>query len=517
MRTSVHGRITRCGLAGLALLAGSVQAQPEGPDAGWIAELVAMERECHLRNPDWLTRETVAWLEASLELARSYPAEGVEFLDDAERLELAELRRLDNPTLADAYRAQCRTLVLNAALHEMTWEPPLVHGGLAWVPLLIDGDYDGTGMWLEIQDGQWRLSSHSIEALMGINDYTFSEHPRLQARLLRRRQQIAGHPDIDYPDCPLPPPAQPAQVEDPWELLDRRADIWSDEDPDAESNLRGWLQRRALERYGSGVERPPTPSARALYVELLYRRAWFDNGPGLGTPLWAERLREADAALRNAVALGANLTRLAPVIREVATLHARGAGALLVDAGTAYELYEIAAQAGDKDAAMTQARYLAWGLDGRASDCPAALNLLEGVLAEWSVEATIEATWIRLACPDPQHRSVAAALTLLERNTRAQPNWYRADSELRKVTAAASCAQAAESSGQAADAGTASLAGCPAPPAHHDAAHWLAGQFADKQARAHLPADHGIDALPGPHRPWREEPLLAAKSCALPD
>lgn len=514
MSAATSGCRARSGLAVLALLASSAQSAPAGPDLAWIGEVVAMERDCRLRDPDWLSRDTIAWLEATLELARSYADDSVDYLDDSDRLVLAELRRQQEPTLADAYRATCQTLVSNAALHEMSWEPPLVYGELAWVPLLIDGDYLGMGLWLEATDGRWHVSSHGIDGLLGHDYRSFSGHPRLHARLLRRKQQIEGHSEVEYPACPLPPPPQPAQVEDPWEPLDQRSELWG-EDPHAESNLRGWLQRRALERYGSGVERPPTPSARALYVELLYRRAWFDNGPGLGTPLWAERVREADVALRNAVALGADLTRLAPLIGAIASLHERGAGALLVDPGTAFELYAIAARAGDEDAAVAQARYLAWGLDGRASDCPAALRVLESVLDEWHVEATVEAAWIHLACPDPQYRSTAAALALLERNARVQPNWYRADDELRAVTAAANCTQ--DTADQNPDGPALDSPACPTSGPRVDAANWLAERFADKQARRHAPADQNIQALPAPNRPWREEPLLAAKRCGLPD
>ncbi|MCB1642274.1 MAG: hypothetical protein KDI37_11115, partial [Xanthomonadales bacterium] len=316
-----------------ALLAQSAMAQspaaPPPPDHAIVAAAHAMLRDCDLADEDWLTRQGRVVLQAWLRVASAEIDPDEYFGED--RLVLSHLRSLSTPTAHDVYHALCRLQGEHVVAQHLRPAEPVSHDDLSWVPLLTRaGDYQAEGFWLVAEDGRWRLPLEPFEGLVWHLRPSATDQ-KLQRALTRHYQQIWGMDDENTVECPIPPAAglALAVADDAEMLIDDGDHDWVDRD--ADRNLRGYLQRRALERYGNGIEQPPTPTARALQVELLYRRAFFDNGPGVGTPAWAERIRQADQALDQAVALGSDLTRLAPVLRAVALLHERGAGDLNVD------------------------------------------------------------------------------------------------------------------------------------------------------------------------------------------
>ncbi|MEZ5443728.1 MAG: hypothetical protein R3F15_19865 [Lysobacterales bacterium] len=460
-----------------------------------------------------LTEQGRAVLEAWLALV------GAEIDSDryygAERLVLIHLRGLQAPAAEDVFHALCRTSGDHLVAQHLHPEAPFSHGDLSWVPLLTrDGDYQADGFWMVAESGRWRLPLVSTDGLTWPLRPTGATLPVQQA-LQRHRQQIWGMDDETTVDCPIPPVAglALAVADDAETLIDDGDHDWVDRD--ADRNLRGYLQRRALERYGNGIEQPPTPTARALQVELLYRRAFFDNGPGVGTPAWAERIRQADQALDQAVALGSDLTRLAPVLRAVALLHERGAGDLNVDPTNALKLLTLAAAAGDDEAIALRARYLAFGLDGGSSQCGSALELLQPLLARDQWDATADAAWIWLQCPDPAHRSVPQALALLEGWVDRHP-WYLRNSlpdQMAEPLLAARCAA------QESMATNGSEPSCVQPPSYVDAIDWQRQLFADKHARELGLQTEEIEDLPPPgsHRDEATSVVLATQLCQLPD
>ncbi|MCB1636927.1 MAG: hypothetical protein KDI51_20225, partial [Xanthomonadales bacterium] len=206
-----------------------------------------------------LTEQGRAVLEAWLALV------GAEVDSDryygAERLVLIHLRGLQAPATEDVFHALCRTSGVHIVAQHLHPEAPFSHGDLSWVPLLTrDGDYQADGFWMVAESGRWRLPLVSTDGLTWPLRPTSATLPVQQA-LQRHRQQIWGMDDENTVECPIPPTVGlPLAADEHAELLIDDGDHdWVDRD--ADRNLRGYLQRRALERYGNGIEQPPTPTA----------------------------------------------------------------------------------------------------------------------------------------------------------------------------------------------------------------------------------------------------------------
>lgn len=494
--------------AGTSLIAAEL---PTAPSTTRIAEIIDSFRHCRLVDPDILTEASRDSMAAWLRQAQVATVDEDE-LGSVDRLILRHLRRSKSADEFSAFEAFCRSGNFQLDAVHLRPADPFVQDKLAWVPLTgRDGDYAGSGFYLLFDQGRWRAP---IEPGYGLATPTGVKpaYPELTRAIWQRAQSIDGHPNLDLPECPAPEanrtdPNRPD--EDVWDRLYG----WTFADED---NLRGYLQRRALEHYGSGRERPPTRSARALYVELLYRRAWFDNGPGLGSKRWAERIHEADRALRDAVALGADLTRLGPVLRDIAGMHLRGAGALMIDPGTAHELYRLAAQAGDDTATIEHARFTAFGLDGAASDCTHALEILQPLVALDDGDAVFESAQILLQCADHGKRAPQQAIDLLGARL-AGPGHVDRQS-YNTLLASARCALA---TAQARDEDK-PVPDCALPAEPVEVSRWLAGLFDAKRQRMAGELEEEIAALSGPgSKPeWTDYdlvPLLADKSCELPN
>jgi hypothetical protein len=332
--------------------------------------------------------------------------------------------------LADVYAVDCRLRASKAQIRAMSQLKPadaLVIADFAWVPLVGAGqEYLGSGLIFVFEKNQWRY--------FGIDRSAFGNTPSTASLLQDLRTQTT----YDLEDraaftsaCPMPKAPQ-AQLN--FDLAkayrhDVYDDIYRDGDSDPKNTL-GALQRAAVRRHTEGKQVAPSAVAQLLFAEVLIRSLEFDSAPKPESPQWLSRVMRAQQFFEQAHARGADLTRFLPLIPWLAEVNLKGSGAHPIDTAKAQQLYKMAAEAGNADAALIYAQFKTTGFAATPVDCAGALQLLKKNTDSYSEEIiAFESALVIGQCTDASFREKNYSLipTLLKK---VDAKYFGADKRL---------------------------------------------------------------------------------------
>ena len=277
--------------------------------------------------------------------------------------------------LSDVYAIDCRLQSSKAQFRAMSQLKPadaLVIADFAWVPLISGQEYLGSGLIFVLENNQWRY--------FGIDRSAFGKTPNTTA--LVHDLRVAADLDTDdaaafVSSCPMPKAPQPQLNFDLAKAYEHYVydEIYPDGDSDPKNAL-GALQRAAVRRHAEGKHVAPSAVAQLLFAEVLIRSLEFDSAPKPESPQWLSRVTRAQQFFEQAHARGADLTRFLPLIPWLAEVNLVGSGGHPIDIAKAQQLYKIAAEAGDANAASVYARFKTTGFAATPVDCAGALALL---------------------------------------------------------------------------------------------------------------------------------------------
>lgn len=500
--------------------AAALAEPPPAPTEQAVKQVVDALRHCRTEDPaQVIDANSVAMLEYWLDAAAHARVEGdlTDYLSIYEQRALKHLRiQGSQADLSDAFRSWClSTEWVHLALQQLQHQSALVHAEWAWIPLLdAQKDYYGLGVALVYQDGRW------VTWLNQSLELDFIPETAAGRRLWQSFQSDQPYWSFDDDEdelvsCPTGSPTglltwTEAEAKQAFEAQWERESVQAADD---ETNILGYLQRRAMERYAMGREVATSPTALSLQAAATMHSAFFPNGPGTGSVAWRDQILRAVTMLRQAEALGAAMKPAAGLIRFAGMLQLTGQGAFAVDPIEGKALLAWAARLGDIDAIGEMVKFESYGLIGEAIDCGKAVRRLEANVAEgyWDdVETTAR---ILSQCPVAEQRDGKRALALIEEYMRRTQTFSWMQQDVAQAQAAARCQLARE---QALLDGTEAVDGCPEPTPEHDPSQYLAQLHAAKMARDEFEVESRYDSPPFPRREDQHSRGSRHFSCTLP-
>ncbi len=359
-------------------------ADASEPTLNQIQDAFKAESRCELADPAGLLAELpLAYLadlqrkalhSDALELTKLSASSDVGLSD---YLNARRLRVHGKFDLSDVYAINCKLSANRVQLRAIAQLRPadaIVVADFAWIPLVTNGqEYLGPGLVFVRENGQWRYLQIELS--------TFGNTADSKAL----QQDLSSDIDMDIEDpaafvasCPMPKAPQPQLNFDL--LKEYQRDINAEVNGDAEfdaKNALGALQRAAVRRHAEGKQVAPSAVAQLLFAEVLIRSLEFDSAPKLNSPQWLSRVTRAQQFFEQAQARGADLTRFLPLIPWLAEVNLKGSGTHPIDIAKAQQLYKLAAEAGNSEAATMFAQFKATGFAATPVDCAGALELLK--------------------------------------------------------------------------------------------------------------------------------------------
>ena len=342
----------RCALFGLWLPV-SMSASGLGPEPQFVEKVQRALRNCETHNvADIFDSTSLAHINSRKVLAERAVLNLELFSDVLRNWRLVKhLREQRQPITAEAtFVAMCSDGLEGSgnriALAAMQAGPALVGEPLAWVPLLTrDGNYLGMGLTFVLEGSTWRLNWRGLAQPLSTTAANSDLFRQLSAPAPQLADFDARPKDCDMPPAPSAEPFTEAQMENLAATVDFEFDL-----PGPENEL-GRLQRAAARRYAEGFEVPSSPTAQAIFAEVLVRSLWFSNAPEPADPRWERRIDRALRLAEQSAARGADLTRFAPVARWVGDTYFYGKGGARIDFERAERAYQLGARFADEDAA----------------------------------------------------------------------------------------------------------------------------------------------------------------------
>lgn len=404
------------------------------PSLSQIQAAFNAESRCELADPAGLLAEfPLAWLSDlqnkavhsdAVELTK-LSADGDVGIND---YLLTRRLRIDGQfDLADVYAVDCRLQASKAQIRALAQLRPadaLVIADFAWVPLVSAGqEYLGSGLIFVFENKRWRY--------FGIERSAFGSTPSTAALLQDLRTQTTDEledPAAFVSSCPMPKAPQPQLNFDLAKVYERdiSEEIYQGEDYDPKNAL-GALQRAAVRRHAEGKQVAPSAVAQLLFAEVLIRSLEFGSAPKPESAQWLSRVTRAQQFFEQAHARGADLARFLPLIPWLAEVNLQGSGAHPIDIAKAQQLYKIAAEAGDADAASIYARFKTTGFAATPVDCSGALELLKKNADSYSEDAlAFEAALVVTQCADKKFQA-KDALLIADAMNQIDPEYFNAE------------------------------------------------------------------------------------------
>ena len=329
--------------------------------------------------------------------------------------------------LSDVYAVDCRLQASKAQIRAMAQLRPadaLVIADFAWVPLVSAGqEYLGSGLVFVFENKQWRY--------FGIERSAFGSTPSTAALLQDLRTMTTFDiydPAAFVSACPMPKAPQARLNFDLAKAYEY--DVYDEIYPDGDSdpkNALGALQRAAVRRHAEGKQVAPSAVAQLLFAEVLIRSLEFDSAPKPESPQWLSRVTRAQQFFEQAHARGADLARFLPLIPWLAEVNLKGSGTHPIDIAKAQQLYKIAAEAGDVDAASIYARFKTTGFAATPVDCAGALELLKNNADSYSEDVlAFEFALVILQCADKKFQAKNTSL-IADAMNQIDPEYFSAD------------------------------------------------------------------------------------------
>ena len=404
------------------------------PSLSQIQAAFNAESRCELADPAGLLAEfPLAWLADLQNKALHSDAVELTKLSTDGEIGLSEyllsrrLRIRGQFDLSDVYAVDCRVQASKVQIRAMAMLRPadaLVIADFAWVPLVSAGqEYLGSGLIFVLENKQWRY--------FGIERSAFGSTPSTAALLQDLRTMTTS--DIENPAafvsaCPMPKAPQARLNFDLAKAYEH--DVYGEIYPDGDSdpkNALGALQRAAVRRHAEGKQVAPSAVAQLLFAEVLIRSLEFDSAPKPESPQWLSRVTHAQQFFEQTHARGADLARFLPLIPWLAEVNLRGSGAYPIDIAKAQQLYKIAAEAGDADAASMYARFKTTGFAATPVDCSGALELLKNNADSYLEDVlAFEVALVITQCADKKFQTGSASSLVYAMN-QIDPEYFSAD------------------------------------------------------------------------------------------
>ena len=430
----MRAKIALFSLLALAANTYAASSSVSEPSLSQIQAAYNAESRCELADPAGLLAELpLAWLSDLQNKALHSDAMELTKLSADGEIGLSEylltrrLRTRGQFDLADVYAVDCQFRASKPqirATSELKPTDALVIDDFAWVPLVsAEQEYLGSGLIFIFENKQWRY--------FGIDLSAFGSTPSTATLLQNLRTQMTS--DIEDPAAFVSACAMPKapQVQLNFDLAKAyEHDVYSEIYPDGDSdpkNVLGALQRAAVRRHAEGKQVAPSAVAQLLFAEVLIRSLEFDSAPRPESPQWLSRVTRAEQFFEQAHARGVDLARFLPLIPWLAEVNLRGSGVHPIDIAKAQQLYKIAAQAGDVDAASIYARFKTTGFAATPVDCAGALELLNKNADSYSEDVlAFEMALVVTQCADKKFQAKHASL-IADAINQTEPEYFGAE------------------------------------------------------------------------------------------
>ena len=363
---------------------GRAAADASEPTLNQIQDAFKAESRCELADPAGLLAELpLAYLadiqrkalhSDALELTKLSASGDVGLSDYLNARRLRVHGKFDLP---DVFAIDCNlrtNKVQLRALSQLRPSDAIVMADFAWIPLVTSGqEYLGSGLVFVQENGKWRYLEIELLTLGNTAD---SKALRQDLSSYLKNGEV--DPAVFVASCPMPKAPQPQLNFDLLKEYERDINIEVNGDAEFDAkNALGALQRAAVRRHAEGKQVAPSAVAQLLFAEVLIRSLEFDSAPKLDSPQWLSRVTRAEQFFDQAQARGADLTRFLPLIPWLAEVNLKGSGTHPIDIAKAKQLYKLAAEAGNSEAATLFAQFKTTGFAATPVDCAGALELLK--------------------------------------------------------------------------------------------------------------------------------------------